>query len=201
MTTTPAKAAPSAAPGLASSSSAPPLSYASSSAKVATPRPAKTGKVSPAKALANTTSRSQTQTKRSATKTTPPQAVVQKRAAQKQSARPHAAAPKATKASPIKAAPVKAAPAKAQSAAAAPSKGKAAKEKKVKVVRDSFTIPKTEFNQIGDTKTRAMKMEVDVKKSEIIRAGLMLLQGLSDANFKKALAAVPTIKTGRPSKG
>lgn len=84
-------------------------------------------------------------------------------------------------------------------AAQAP-KPKAVKEKKVKVVRDSFTIPKAEFTQIGDMKKRAMALGVDIKKSELIRAGLQALFALPDAGFKKALAAVPTLKTGRPSK-
>ena len=41
---------------------------------------------------------------------------------------------------------------------------------------------------------------VGVKKSELIRAGLSALASLNDAAFKKALASVPTIKTGRPAK-
>ncbi|WP_300710822.1 hypothetical protein [Limnohabitans sp.] len=79
-------------------------------------------------------------------------------------------------------------------------KSKPAKEKKVKVVRDSFTIPKTEFTQIADMKKRAMALGVEIKKSELIRAGLQIISGLPDASFKKALAAIPTVKTGRPSK-
>jgi hypothetical protein len=78
---------------------------------------------------------------------------------------------------------------------------KPAKEKKVKVVRDSFTLPKTELLQIADMKKRAMALGVEVKKSELIRAGLQALSTLSDAPFKKALGNVPTIKTGRPAKG
>jgi hypothetical protein len=94
----------------------------------------------------------------------------------------------AAKAAPTKAAPTKAAPAKA------------AKEKKVKVVRDSFTLPKTELLQIADMKKRAMALGVEVKKSELIRAGLQALSSMADAAFKKALGNVPTIKTGRPAK-
>lgn len=74
------------------------------------------------------------------------------------------------------------------------------KDKKVKVVRDSFTIPKTELLQIGEMKKRALDLGVEVKKSELIRAGLSALAGMSDAAFKKAIASVPTIKTGRPAK-
>ena len=82
--------------------------------------------------------------------------------------------------------------------AAAPAKP--AKEKKVKVVRDSFTIPKTELLQVGEMKKRALTLGVGVKKSELIRAGLSALSSMNDAAFKKALASVPTIKTGRPAK-
>lgn len=71
--------------------------------------------------------------------------------------------------------------------------------KKPKLVRDSFTIPKTEFAAIDALKTRAMAMGTGVKKSELLRAGLMLLTGLSDSAFKSAIAAVPTLKTGRPA--
>jgi hypothetical protein len=80
------------------------------------------------------------------------------------------------------------------------AKTKPAKEKKVKVVRDSFTIPKTEFTRIAEMKKRAMTLGVEVKKSELIRAGLQLISGLQDTAFKKALASVPTLKTGRPAK-
>ena len=86
-------------------------------------------------------------------------------------------------------------------AATAPSATrKSAKEKKVKVVRDSFTLPKTELLQITDMKKRAMTLGVEVKKSELIRAGLQALSTMTDAAFKKALGNVPTIKTGRPAK-
>jgi hypothetical protein len=77
---------------------------------------------------------------------------------------------------------------------------KTIKEKKVKVVRDSFTLPKTELLQIGEMKKRAITLGVEVKKSELIRAGLQALAGMADTAFKKAMANVPTIKTGRPSK-
>lgn len=71
--------------------------------------------------------------------------------------------------------------------------------KKPKLVRDSFTIPKTEFAAIEQLKTRAIALGTSVKKSELLRAGLMVLQGLNDAAYKAALAAVPTLKTGRPA--
>ena len=93
---------------------------------------------------------------------------------------------------PIKVAPAK--PAKPVKAA------KPVKVKKPKLVRDSFTIPKNEFGQIAEMKKKAMGLGIDIKKSELIRAGLLLLTAMSDAAFKKALANVPTLKTGRPGK-
>jgi hypothetical protein len=87
---------------------------------------------------------------------------------------------------------------KAKAPSAAPAKP--AKEKKVKVVRDSFTLPKSELLQISAMKKRALALGVDVKKSELIRAGLQALSGLADTPFKKALSSIPTIKTGRPAK-
>ena len=71
--------------------------------------------------------------------------------------------------------------------------------KKVKLVRDSFSLPKAEYASIDTLKKRAMTMGVSVKKSELLRAGLMWLSGASDSALKAALTAVPTLKTGRPA--
>jgi hypothetical protein len=72
-------------------------------------------------------------------------------------------------------------------------------EKKPKLIRDSFSIPKHEFAAIDSLKTRAIALGTSVKKSELLRAGLMALQAMGDTAFKTALAAVPTLKTGRPA--
>ena len=74
------------------------------------------------------------------------------------------------------------------------------KSEKVKVVRDSFTIPKAEYAQIAAMKKRAVELGLEVKKSELLRAGLALLSTTSEAAFRKALGNVPTLKTGRPGK-
>ncbi len=74
-----------------------------------------------------------------------------------------------------------------------------ASPRKPKLVRDSFTIPKNEFAAIDALKTRAIALGTSVKKSELLRAGLMALQSLGDAAYKAAIAAVPTLKTGRPA--
>ena len=75
---------------------------------------------------------------------------------------------------------------------------KHSKAKKPKLVRDSFTIPKDEYAVIEALKQRANALAQPVKKSELLRAGLKMLAGLSDAALRSALQAVPSIKTGRP---
>lgn len=72
------------------------------------------------------------------------------------------------------------------------------KARKPKLVRDSFTIPKIEYAAIEALKTRAIAQGTSVKKSELLRAGLMLLVKADEAAFKAAIAAVPSLKTGRP---
>ncbi len=84
-------------------------------------------------------------------------------------------------------------------AKAAPVAEAPAKPKKPKLVRDSFTIPKNEYEAIASLKERALKQGVSIKKSELLRAGLMTLAFMPDAAFAKALADVPTLKTGRPA--
>ena len=77
---------------------------------------------------------------------------------------------------------------------------KTPKQKKPKLVRDSFTIPKAEYLVLDDLKQRAIKIGNPTKKSELLRAGIKALAAMTDAAFKSALSAVPTIKTGRPAK-
>ena len=76
---------------------------------------------------------------------------------------------------------------------------KVEKAKKPKMIRDSFTIPKTEYLVIDALKERAGKLSRAAKKSELLRAGVKALAAMSDAVFLAALSAVPTIKTGRPA--
>lgn len=77
---------------------------------------------------------------------------------------------------------------------------KASKDKKPKLVRDSFTIPKTEYTVLDELKQRTGKLLATAKKSELIRAGIKALAAMSDAALLAALKAVPAIKTGRPKK-
>lgn len=74
------------------------------------------------------------------------------------------------------------------------------KTKKIKLVRDSFTIPKPEYLMLDNLKLRAADLKNPVKKSELLRAGIKALAAMNDSNLLTALKAVPTLKTGRPSK-
>lgn len=107
----------------------------------------------------------------------------------------------ATAASPKKPAvknPAAKATAKPAPAAAKPEARKA--KQKVKVVRDSFTMPENEYQKIAAIKEICLKAGLPVKKSEVLRAGLQVLGGLSAAQLKRALGGLEKIKTGRPKK-
>jgi hypothetical protein len=75
-----------------------------------------------------------------------------------------------------------------------------ARLKKPKLIRDSFTFPKDEYQAIAGLKQKALGLKHSAKKSEILRAGLKLLSGLNDKAFLAALTNVPALKTGRPAK-
>jgi len=107
--------------------------------------------------------------------------------------------------------PAAKAPAKSVSAAKTPKAAKPAekastvvakpvKEKKPKLVRDSFTMPKNEYVVIDELKQRAAGLARPAKKSELLRAGIKALAALDDTALLAALAHVPAIKTGRPKK-
>ena len=81
-----------------------------------------------------------------------------------------------------------------------PKVEKLLKDKKPKLVRDSFTIPKLEYLILDQLKQRSGELGCAVKKSELIRAGIKALAEMPDASFLTAVKAVPTIKTGRPAK-
>ncbi len=83
---------------------------------------------------------------------------------------------------------------------AQPKAAKLVKEKKPKLVRDSFTIPKAEYSVLDELKQRAGKLASPAKKSELLRAGIKALAAMADGAFLAALKAVPAVKTGRPAK-
>lgn len=99
-------------------------------------------------------------------------------------------------------------PAKAKSTVAAKPVKKDKKVKKtsgkvvakMKVVRDSFTMPQNDYAKIAELKQVCQKAGLQVKKSELLRAGLHALGKLSVAQLKQTIAQMEQIKTGRPKK-
>lgn len=112
---------------------------------------------------------------------------------------------KSTNSKPAKAAPAKKTSRKATqpSADSQPVKDAGAAlvasvKKKIKLVRDSFTMPKNEYITLSDLKLRSARLGREAKKSELLRAGIEALSKMSDAVFSAALDAIPSLKTGRP---
>ena len=104
-------------------------------------------------------------------------------------------------AAPAAAKPVaKAAKPVAPRAAVSAAPGKAKKEgKKPKLVRDSFTLPESDYALFASMKARCLAKGVEVKKSELLRAALRQLSGLEDPMLIAVMAQVERIKTGRPA--
>jgi hypothetical protein len=131
-------------------------------------------------------------------------------------AKPADAAPKlAVKAKPagkpkaaVKAKPAAAPKAERQKRAAAAeaapvsatAEEKSKRVKKEKVVRDSFTMPKSDYAKIAALKEKCLEAGVSVKKSELLRAGLLLLESAPSKRLLAAVSAVETVKTGRPAR-
>lgn len=89
-------------------------------------------------------------------------------------------------------------------AAKAPAKAeksvKPPRARKVKLVRDSYAMPETEYARIGELKKRLAALGGDVKKSELLRGGIAVLAALNDAELKAVMGRIERIKTGRPAK-
>ena len=67
------------------------------------------------------------------------------------------------------------------------------------LVRDSFTMPEGEYAVLLEVKQACLRAGIDVKKSELLRIGVALLGQLDVATLQGVLAALPQLKTGRPS--
>ena len=77
---------------------------------------------------------------------------------------------------------------------------KPAKARKLKLVRDSYAMPEAEYARIGELKKRLAGLGSEIKKSELLRAGIAVLAALNDAELKAVTGRVERIKTGRPAK-
>ena len=68
-----------------------------------------------------------------------------------------------------------------------------------RVIRDSFTMPVADHECISRIKKRARKLDFDTNKSEVLRAGLSVLEKMSDKELLKVFELLPKVKPGRPS--
>lgn len=84
--------------------------------------------------------------------------------------------------------------------AAAATAPKAAKPRP-RLVRDSFTMPESDFALVAALKARALAARREAKKSELLRAGLHALAALDRTALLAALDALEPLKVGRPKKG
>ena len=84
---------------------------------------------------------------------------------------------------------------------AAPASEKKPPKQRVRLVRDSFTMPEPDFALIAALKARAMAAKREAKKSELLRAGLHALMALDGASLVGALGRLQPLKLGRPKKG
>jgi len=106
-----------------------------------------------------------------------------------------------TKPAAKRAAATKAKPsAKKTPAKATVSASKADKLTKPQLVRDSFTIPESEYAVLAKVKKACLKEGFEIKKSELIRIGVALLADMSSSKVKSAKKKLQTVKTGRPRK-
>jgi len=93
----------------------------------------------------------------------------------------------------------KAKPAPAKSPAAASkskvvAKNKKDKPAKIKMVRDNFSMPQSDFDKLLELKKTCLAAGVKVKKSELLRAGLMSISKLSNAAMLAAVKQIATKK-------
>ncbi len=89
---------------------------------------------------------------------------------------------------------------KAAKAPAKPAVDKAPKQKKPKLVRDSFTMPQAEYDVLAEVKKSCIAAGFEIKKSELLRIGVALIKQLDSKKIQAAQASLSPLKAGRPSK-
>ena len=66
-----------------------------------------------------------------------------------------------------------------------------------RVVRDGFTMPQGDYDILKALKAQCLKSGVEVKKSELLRAGVQALAALPAAKLLERMRALPAVKAGR----
>jgi hypothetical protein len=75
-----------------------------------------------------------------------------------------------------------------------------AKVKKDALVRDSFTMPQSEYQVLSLCKKACLQAGIEIKKSELLRIAVVQLAGLSVAKIATLQKSLNKIQAGRPKK-
>jgi Arc/MetJ-type ribon-helix-helix transcriptional regulator len=69
-----------------------------------------------------------------------------------------------------------------------------------RVIRETFSLPPVDRNIIQTLRDRCLEAGVYVSKSELIRAGLHVLEGLAIQELRSAIATVERLPVGKAAK-
>ena len=72
--------------------------------------------------------------------------------------------------------------------------------KNQKLIRDTFSMPDSDYQLIAEIMERTPAMATRTTKSEIVRAGIKVLYNMDDSHLQEVLTQVERLKTGRPTK-
>ena len=75
-----------------------------------------------------------------------------------------------------------------------------AKVKKDVLVRDSFTMPQSEYQVLSLVKKACLQAGIEIKKSELLRIAVVQLAGLSVRKIATLQKGLNKIQAGRPKK-
>jgi hypothetical protein len=71
---------------------------------------------------------------------------------------------------------------------------------RAKVIRDGFTMPEDDYKKIRQIQDVCLAAGMSATKSEVLRAGLHLLERLSAPELKELFLSLEKMKPGRPTK-
>ena len=80
------------------------------------------------------------------------------------------------------------------------SKKPASESDNSKLIRDTFSMPDSDYQLIAEILERSPALAARSTKSEIVRAGLKVLHNMDDDDLGTVLTQVQRLKTGRPAK-
>lgn len=69
-----------------------------------------------------------------------------------------------------------------------------------KLVRDTFSMPDSDYQLIAEILQRFPALQARTTKSELVRAGIRTLYEMDDTDLQSVLTKLERLKTGRPAK-